>query len=274
MSVSDFGLVFSIMLCTCIFVHSIHYQDFQMMQFLQVQYNLAVDQAVEAAMFDVVESDTQSTLYMNKEEIIDNFLEALFVNLGIEEEPMKKEWCKFYIPYILFVEKDGILPFIQRNSQIEGLVSFQDGEKVFYEWEGECGDVLQVALDDYVKYYDKTRNKRIEGYYKEISASFPNWFRWEVNEFRERKKQLIIELIETCTNECINHQNQIAKQFHIQYQFTLPKIEYEEWYRTIQDISMLVLFQGYPYGNGVTGRFNRVAIGAARIKKAEHESPA
>ena len=48
---------------------------------------------------------------------------------------------------------------------------------------------------------------------------------------------------------------------------SLPLIEYEEWYRTIQDISMLVLFQGYPYGNSITGTYNRVAIGGARIAK-------
>ena len=274
MSVSDFGLVFSIILCICIFFHCIHYNDFQTVQFLQVQYNLAVDQAVEAALYDAVESDTQSTLYMNEGEVIENFFQALFVNLGIEEEPMKKELCKFYVPYILFVEKDGIIPFIQTNSQTNEVVSFQDGKKVLYEWEGAYGDVLQVTLDDYVRYYDEAENERVEGYYKDVTEYLPEWFQWELNEFRERKKTLIIELIEQCTNECIQNQNQIAKRFGIRYQFTLPKIEYEEWYRTIQDVSMIVLFQGYPYGNGVTGRFNRVAIGAARIKKAEPESSA
>ena len=133
MSVSDLGLVFSSVFCIVVFFHCVHYSDYQEVQRLQVQYNLAVDQAVEAAFYDVVEYDLGQEVMINHEEAIHNFFQALYVNLGIMEESMKKELCKSYIPYILIVERDGITPFVHSSSRNNELITFQDSQKVYYQ---------------------------------------------------------------------------------------------------------------------------------------------
>lgn len=267
MSVSDYGLIFSMLFLVYILFHVIHLSDFEVIQFMQEEYNIAVDEAVEAALFDSVEWDSVRNVKINEEVIVNKFFKALFMNLGIMEYPDKKELCKLYIPYILFVEQDGIVPYVHADSGCSKLVSFGTKEKYEYKWKGEQEDWLKVTLSDFVVYDNERTAVHLEGYYQDIVEQLPSYFYWLQEEFEGKKKDLIIQLIKQCTNDCINNQNQIARKFGITYEFTLPVIEYEEWYRTIQDISMLVLFQGYPYGNGVTGVYNRVAIGGARIAK-------
>lgn len=267
MSVSDYGLWFTFIFLFFVLFHMVHLIDNQTIRMMQEQYNQAVDQAVEAALYDSVEQDTGREVVLNEKLAIHKFFQALYSNLGIMEQPMKKELCKFYVPFILFVGEDGITPYIQRNEDREELFSFQNAKKVFFKWSGEKEEMFFFTLTDYIVYEDKAKQKHIEGYFNDVKEQLPELYQWSLPEFRMKKKECIIGQIKECVNQCINYQNQLAKKFGIQYEFTLPVIEYEEWYRTIQDISILVLFQGYPYGNGITGMFNRVAIGGARIAK-------
>lgn len=268
MSVSDYGLMFSMLLIVCILFHSIHLSDYMAIQKVQADYNMAVDEAVEFALHDSVRYDNENEITLDEKEVIQRFFHACYMNLGIMENPVKKELCRFYVPYMLFVESDGIVPYIQASSQVKGEVHFINATKIYYEWKGEQNDTLQVTLGGMVRYENDVTLEHKEGLYRDVAEQLPKWFRWSEHEFLERKKKLVIGCIKNCTNACINHQNQIAKNFGIHYRFTLPQIKYEEWYRTIEDVSLITLFQGYPYGNGVTGVFNRVAIGGARVVKA------
>ena len=69
-------------------------------------------------------------------------------------------------------------------------------------------------------------------------------------------------------NYYINLHNNIAGQYGITYQFWLPRIAKTYWYQTIDDISMLVIFQGYPYNAAGLDTYNRYALSGARIKKS------
>ncbi|MBR3772743.1 MAG: hypothetical protein IKL07_10800, partial [Clostridium sp.] len=141
MNVSDYGGVFLSILMIVLFFHYVHFSNYQEIRNLQEAYNLAVDQAVEAALYDVVEYDGQDSMVINEQEIIHAFLQALYINLGIMEKPMEQELCKFYIPYILLVEEDGIVPFYQGEPRSDEIVSFHNGEKVLYKIVGEEKDV-------------------------------------------------------------------------------------------------------------------------------------
>ncbi|HCG4536139.1 TPA: hypothetical protein NJY08_004992, partial [Salmonella enterica subsp. enterica serovar Typhi str. AG3] len=44
----------------------------------------------------------------------------------------------------------------------------------------------------------------------------------------------------------INEHNVYTKQLDVTYTFTLPLIPQEDWYNTVDDISILAFFQGYP----------------------------
>ena len=69
----------------------------------------------------------------------------------------------------------------------------------------------------------------------------------------------------------INQHNKIARQYGISYKFSLPFISEDDWARTINDISLFSVFQGYPYvsTNPKLGFLNIYAIGGARIVKPD-----
>ncbi|SES71345.1 hypothetical protein [[Clostridium] polysaccharolyticum] len=272
MSVSDYGLLFSILFIVFVLFHVIHLADYEVVRTLQTQYNLAIDEAVEAALYDVVEEDSGLDLIMNEEEVIHRFFQSLFINLGIMEQPAKKELCKFYVPYILLVEKDGIIPYQQEIAGKSEEIVFQTRKKIHYQWSMENKEILRATLTDYVYYDNLVTGKHMEGDYRDIVSELPEKLRWRYDIFDKKKRELVIDTIKSCTSECINHQNQIARKYGIEYKFTLPLIEYEAWYRTIQDVSMIALFQGYPFGNSRTGIFNRAALGGARIAKQKRET--
>ncbi len=69
-------------------------------------------------------------------------------------------------------------------------------------------------------------------------------------------------------NYYISKYNNIAYQFGITYQFWLPSIDKADWYRTIDDISIFVIFQNYPYYVGSLDTYNRYSFGGARITKS------
>lgn len=267
MSVSDYGLWFCMIFFVVAFFHVVHLTDSQTARIMQEQYNLAVDHAVEAALYGAVEMDSGSSIILNEKMTIDNFFQALYINLGIMENPMKKELCKFYVPFIAFVENERVKPYIQVSEGKNSLISFQAGKEILYQWKSNNGQVLQFTLSDYVIYESTNEQIRIEGNYKDVRENLPLELRWTMEEFHEKKKSEIIESIKQCVNYCVNYQNQLAARLGIHYEFSLPFIEYEDWYRTVQDVSMFALMQGYPYGNGVTGVYNRFAFGGARIAK-------
>jgi hypothetical protein len=89
----------------------------------------------------------------------------------------------------------------------------------------------------------------------------------EENSFEEERRRVIISLLKERMTYFMNHHNRIAKFYGINYEFTLPQIEKEEWYRSIDDVGMIVFFQGYPYGGSERGYYNRVLIGGARVRK-------
>ncbi|MDK2807846.1 MAG: hypothetical protein PWP24_580, partial [Clostridiales bacterium] len=65
----------------------------------------------------------------------------------------------------------------------------------------------------------------------------------------------------------INKSNQIGTQFGLSYEFQMPVLDEHFFARTLDQIGMIVFFQGYPYGNARTLRYNQYAIAGAQIEK-------
>jgi hypothetical protein len=139
-------------------------------------------------------------------------------------------------------------------------------EKIVYTYE-ENNLIFRFTLGDYVYIYDVQANKRYEGIYSELKNLYPNSCLSDHGIFEQIRRKAIINEIEKYMMEYINKHNQIAQSYGITYQFSLPQIDKTDWYRTIDDISMLVLFQGYPYGISGVDFYNRYAFGGARITK-------
>lgn len=68
-------------------------------------------------------------------------------------------------------------------------------------------------------------------------------------------------------NYYVNGHNSIAKQFGVNYNFELPESSMDSFARTIEGVSMMAIFQGYPYGTGTGDTYSRFAVSGSRIYK-------
>jgi hypothetical protein len=136
--------------------------------------------------------------------------------------------------------------------------AYQDGNLIY-----------SFTLGTYVTLYNKSTNEIYEGEYKDLAAQFPGSIMTNDETYNTIRRNAIIGAIEQSMNYYINLHNRIAYQYGITYQFWLPQIDKTDWYRTIDDISMLVVFQGYSYIPASRDTYNRYALGGARITKSK-----
>lgn len=259
---------------------------------LQIQYNNAIDNAVADALNQIVDKDSIASTSIDFANVTDSFIHYLAWNLGLEAESQKGRSLSNYVPVIAYIVQDGLYMAYQKMDEGEEAAGKYNGEERQVDEQSQFWNVgewntsidisdripfekridaylIQYTLTDYVKVINIQTNEKIEGYYGDLINMFPEIFPSTKEEFdKERRLTIINCLIETI-NVYIEKHNEIAKHYGITYQFSLPYIEMEEWYRTVDDISMLVLLQGYPYGNDTLGYYNRMALGGARIRKVK-----
>lgn len=259
---------------------------------LQIQYNNAIDNAVADALNQIVDQDSIASTSIDFANVTESLIRYLAWNFGLEAESQKSKTLSNYVPVIAYIVQDGLYLAYQKLAEGEESVSEDNSiekqvEKQSMYWNvGEWNTsiaisdripfekridayLIQYTLTDYVKVINIQTSEKIEGYYGDLINMFPEIFPSTKEEFDRERRLVIINTLTETMNEYIEKHNDIAKHYGITYQFSLPYIEMEEWYRTVDDISMLVLFQGYPYGNETLGYYNRMALGGARIRKAK-----
>lgn len=260
---ANFGIIFA-MLFLCFAVISDHSTAvLQEISFLRINYNNCLDNAVEAAMTESVELDNGKQIKLNKQEIIDRFFTAMAVNFNAMEDAGKRERLKAYVPVIAFVERGKVTFFYD----------FLNGGKSHEVWFEKIWKGLKIyfTLTDYVRVEDPKTGTVLEGDFHDVSRVYKLPFFQEEDWFYEEQKKLVREVLLKNLEEIVKEHNTAVKRFGIEYRFFLPVIKDEEWYRRMEQISMMVLFQGYPYGNQTIGYYNRMAIGGAEIRKERRE---
>lgn len=248
---------------------------------LQIQYNNAIDNAVEDALLEVVDQDSLELTSIDFATVTDSFFRYLAWNLGLDSQSQRAKSLSNYVPVIAYIVQDGLYLVYQKVDG-EDKVSEQSAYLNTSEWNTsieisewipfeKVTDIykIQYTLTDYIRVINQETTEEWEGYYGDMLVQFPALLPNTKEEFDKERRLIIINCITESMNTYIENHNTIAKHYGINYQFSLPYIEKEEWYRTIDDISMLVLFQGYPYGNETLGYYNRMALGGARVRKVE-----
>lgn len=235
----------------------------------KIEYNKALDSAIDDGVINLVEVDSQRKLVLNKEIAIEQFYQSLYANFGVMGNSRLESKIRGYIPVILVTDEDGFYLYYSDiyKSGGETLITRRWSEKIPYAYE-ISNYIINFTLDNYLTVYDKNTKELYEGEYKELAGLFQNTLLADEETFHSVRRNTIISTIEENMNYYINKHNNIAHQLGITYHFWLPEIDKTDWYRTIDDISMLVIFQGYPYHFASIDTYNRYAIGGARIKKS------
>ncbi|QHQ62870.1 hypothetical protein Ana3638_20530 [Anaerocolumna sedimenticola] len=269
MKLTNLAIIFFFIALTLITILDVRMNNLTAVTNKKMEYNKALDSAIDDGSSNLVEVDSKRNLVLNKEAAVNQFYESLYANLGVIGNERLENNLKGYIPIILVTDTDGFYIYYTNTYQTNGeiLLGQKWSEKMPYALENN-GIIYNFTLGTYLTLYDKSTNEVYTGEYEDLKAQFPYSLLADRNTFDTVRRNAIIGAIEKSMNYYINQRNEIAYQSGITYQFWLPQIDKTDWYRTIDDISILVIFQGYPYIAAGLDTYNRYALSGARIKKS------
>ena len=236
----------------------------------KIEYNRIIDDAVDDAVSQMVETDKGNEIVLNKDKAVDNFFTSLYSGFGIIDDAGKQEYLQMFIPVILIVDKDGYYIYQRSYTNDKSSLISDWSEKRKYSYlDTDSGLIISFTLDDNITVLDPSANDILQGDYHDLAKYYTGVALLNDEElFDNTRKECIIDHLTTDMKDAINNHNIIAQREGIQYEFVLPAITDTNWYRTIDDISFLAIFQGYPYGSSL-GRYNRYALGGARLRKSD-----
>lgn len=266
MKITDFAIIFA-MILLCVGVPlDIKMNNINAIAEKRIAYDMALESALDDAISSLVEVDSRREICLNKEKGMQRFYDSLFANFHISLDKSKQEQLKTYIPIILITDTDGYYIYYNTMYQSggENLVKQSFTEKKPYAYE-DPDFIYYFTFSDYLKLYDKHGNEVAEGKYKDLLSRYSTLI--PESQFDEIRRNAIINTLTDDMNYYINQHNRIGEHFGITYRFALPYIEHEDWDRTIDDISMVVFFQGYPYNANTNDVYNRYSLAGVRITK-------
>jgi hypothetical protein len=220
---------------------------------------------------------------INKEEVLNTFFTSLYSSLGIISNLSAQAEIEIYIPVILLCDVDGYYVYYydeykgtDGNTYIERMWT----EKMPYSYEDEHF-IYRFTLTDMVYVYDKNSLLGIDGVavssdYKEFQKSplYTNFRSHNSDcillndeDYELIRKGSIMNKLEEVMAYYTSKHNLIANRQGITYSFSFPSGKQEEWAEYIEDVNILVVFQGYPYGPDRDYTYNKIASAGANIIK-------
>lgn len=261
---NNITILFACILISIIVVVDFRVNELQAISNLQIRYNNATDNAVSDALLSIVEWDNGETVYFNKEHAIEQFFFSLCIGFGKEGTFYEMKQMQQYVPILVVIEKNGF--FVNYSEEKEGQIKRVFTKKIPFSYQTQTYQIL-FSITGEIHFIDYQLKKSFYGTYQEIAKQYPAIEELQEQNFDKLRRRTIITKLTNTIQYYITKHNDIAEQYGMEYTFALPVIEWEEWYRTVDDISLLAIFQGYPYGNKRTGYYNKVALSGTRLYK-------
>ena len=249
------------------------------------EINRNLETALDDGVTNLAEVDNSNNISINKENAVNSFFMSLYSSFGIFSDKESQEKMNLYIPVVIVTMEDGYYVFY--SDEYIGLdgktyVSKRWSEKLPYYYE-DSDFIYSFSLGNLVTVYDKNEIIQSETFERIFSMDYhdfrenedftnykiskPNSILLKDEAFELVRKGSIIRSIEEAMAYYTSRHNNIAAQYGITYNFSLPGNNDKEWVPYIDDVGMYVVFQGYPYGNQMGETYNRGASSVAKISK-------
>ena len=237
-----------------------------------IYLNSTLDDAIFHATVGLVEYDTAGEMSINKDRAVDVFYGSLASGLGLSRP--EAEELSLYVPVILVVCNDGF--YINYGEVVQD----SEGDSFLRHWTDKIpfsatdanGYVYSFFIGeqrDFVCVADMYSSQVLRGHYLDIAGMADAEYLVSEAVFDNARRNAVMECITRQMEYYINQHNIVAERFGVRYSFYLPSDSYNQWIRTIDDVSILLLFQGYPYKSSGVGYYNRVAFAGARLYKGD-----
>lgn len=247
--------------------------------------NECFTKAVNDAAKNLIEIEGSDDLKVNRKRAVNDFWLSMYSTLEITDNPDRQDYLKNYVPVIAVTYEDGYYLYYSddyKGSDHYTCISKRWSEKQPYYYEDD-DFIYSFTLSDTLTLYDKKKLLDTTGEQKIFTLDYhelqtddeyayfrsqrPDSFLLKDKAFYLIRKGCIKDGIEKSLAYYCNKHNLIAQQCGITYNFALPAVDNSEWSRGIDNPSIIVVFQGYPYGSGVDDTYNRFAISASQINK-------
>lgn len=206
----------------------------------------------------------------NLEPAFQTFIHSLSINFGVKDD-VTKELMAHYVPVFAVLSYDGaLLNVYQEFTNAEGMKELKRVwlPKIPFSYHDEFGNIVSFTLDDYVSVYDANLKEWVNGKREWIKDDVSIPLLHDADLFDRIRRDTIVNTFQEELAYYINEHNVYTKRLGITYKFALPLISQEDWYNTVDDISIFAFFQGYPYQRG-EGAFNQYALAGSRLFKAD-----
>jgi len=275
MKVTDIAILFVIIILPFNMILDLKVQFTEAAAYKKIEVNKILDTAVEDGVLSMVEGGIGKNIDINKENGVREFFNSLYVNFNTLENSIDALQLQGYVSCIVIIDYDGY--YVVSNQEYNNADGYKEMKLVWspkqsfsysdgnYVYMFTLDNNLTVMNPNSKDIYTGTRDEIVE---KLGADSCPDFLKDETF-FDLLRRDTIIERLKEDINYTINKHNDIARKFGITYRFNLPPIKDADWSKTVDDVGMLVFFQGMPIG--VSGeRINSYALGGARlVKKAK-----
>ncbi|MGL5381765.1 hypothetical protein [Clostridium sp.] len=268
MKITDLALIFLFVVIPFSLTLDLKIDNMKLGEKKRIELNRALDTAVDDGVSQLIEvgGDSKKPI-INKEKAIETFYDSLFLNFNALENTTQKGILDSYIPVICVIDRDGYYIYSSEEFEKQGQKVIEKvwQPKQYFTYEAD-GYIYMFTMDDYLSVYDSNNNRFYEGKRKDLAPVVGTQILSDLETFESTRRKCIVDKVKNDLNYYINNHNTMARQMGIDYMFAIPQIEEEDWYNTVDDIGMMVFFQGYPIGisNEV---YNYYAIGGARVYK-------
>lgn len=283
MKVYHFALLFLIFFLGSVIKTDVSIGKLKSIENEKENITISLSSATSDAVGYLAKTGNYGTGSINKEEVLDTFFTSLYSSMGIVSDMAAQAELRLYIPVILLCDVDGYYVYyydeykaVDGNTYIEPMWT----EKIPYIYEDDLF-VYRFTLSDMVYIYDKNNllgieDSVVESGYKEFQKN-PIYADFRANNsscillndenYGLIRKTAIMNKLEEVMAYYTSRHNFIASRQGITYSFSFPSGKQEEWAEYIEDVNIVVVFQGYPYGPDRNYTYNKIASSGANIIK-------
>lgn len=276
MKITNLALIFILIIFPFSYIKGLQVKAQKVVQHTEQLYDQYITTAIQDAAVALKFNEQQEfeakyesmkRLRANKEQAVAAFMQTLYLNFKITDDPISQRVLAAYIPVILVVDYDGYYIYaVEEYTNVNGEVEFKHvwKPKKPYAYVDQAGNSLSFTLDDYVHAYEQGSRKWSKGFQPDLAGSSTIPLLQKSDEFDEIRRSTIVNAIQQDLAFYINHHNIYARQYGISYMFTLPLISEEEWNNTINDMGVIAFIQGIPIGDKY---YNNYVLGGSRLLK-------
>lgn len=199
---------------------------------------------------------------------LDAFLRTLAINYQVEDE-ITADVLSRYVPVFAVVDYDGLVMSVYKefqNVSNEKVVDRVWLSKIPFSYSDDEGNIVNFTIDEDVEVYDKELNEWFEGKRQELLTDVTIPILEDATKFEQVRRNTIVDTLQENIAYYINEHNVYTKELDVTYKFAFPLINKEDWYNTVDDVSILAFFQGYPF-RMADSEFHEYAFVGTRLNR-------